>query len=45
MEMAASLGYSERTIYRTLDRLYIALGVTDRTQAVRKAATEGLLDA
>ena len=43
--MAASLGYSERTIYRTLDRLYIALGVTDRTQAVRKAATEGLLDA
>ena len=45
VEMAASLGYSERTIYRALDRLYSALGVADRTQAVRKAVTEGLLDA
>ena len=42
--MAADLGYSERTIYRALDRLYRALGVVDRVQAVRKAATEGLLD-
>lgn len=44
IDMAADLGYSERTIYRTLDRLYSALGVVDRLQAVRKAATEGLLD-
>ena len=43
-EMAHSLGYSQRTIYRALDRLYHTLGVTDRIQAVRKAATEGLLD-
>ena len=44
VDMAADLGYSERTIYRALDRLYRMLGVTDRLQAVRKAATEGLLD-
>lgn len=44
VDMAADLGYSERTIYRALDHLYRALGVADRTQAVRKAATEGLLD-
>ena len=43
VDMAADLGYSERTIYRALDRLYSALGVADRLQAVRKAATEGLL--
>ena len=44
VEMAAELGYSERTIYRTLDRLYSALGVADRTHAIRKAAAEGLLE-
>ena len=44
VDMAADLGYSERTIYRALDRLYRALGVAGRLQAVRKAATDGLLD-
>ena len=44
VDMAADLGYSERTIYRALDRLYENLGVGDRLQAVRKAAAEGLLD-
>ena len=44
VDMAADLGYSERTIYRALDRLYEALGVRDRLQAVRKAAAEGLLE-
>ncbi len=44
VDMAGSLGYSERTIYRALNRLYRTLGVADRIHAVRKAATEGLLD-
>ena len=44
VDMAADLGYSERTIYRALDHLYRVLGVADRLQAVRKAATEGLLN-
>lgn len=44
VDMAVDLGYSERTIYRALDRLYRTLGVADRLQAVRKAATEGLLE-
>ena len=44
VEMADGLGYSEHTIYRTLDRLYSALSVTDRIQGVRKAATKRLLD-
>lgn len=44
VDMAEDLGYSERTIYRALDRLYAALGVADRLQAVRKATTENLLE-
>ena len=44
VDMAEDLGYSERTIYRALDRLYVALGVADRLQAVRKATTESLLE-
>ena len=43
-DMAADLGYSQRTMYRELSRLWKALGVLDRTQAIRKAASEGLLD-
>lgn len=44
VDMAEDLGYSERTIYRALDRLYAALGVADRLQSVRKATTESLLE-
>ena len=42
-DMASVLAYSERSIYRALDRLYRQLGVAGRIQAVRKAATSGLL--
>jgi DNA-binding CsgD family transcriptional regulator len=44
VDIAADLGYSERTIYRNLRRLYRALGVADRMQAVHKVAAEGGLD-
>ena len=44
VDMAAEFGYSERSMYRELRRLFDALGVPDRVHAVRKAAAEGLLD-
>ncbi|MCY3649085.1 MAG: hypothetical protein OXG40_05050 [Acidimicrobiaceae bacterium] len=43
-DLAADLGYSQRTMYRALASLWRALGVPDRVQGIRKAATEGLLD-
>ena len=43
-DVAADLGYSRRSIYRELSKLWEALGVTDRAQAIRKAFDEGLLD-
>ncbi|MDE0666031.1 MAG: helix-turn-helix transcriptional regulator [Acidimicrobiaceae bacterium] len=44
VEVAAELGYSERSIYRALSKLWHKLGVTGRVQGIRKAAAEGLLD-
>ncbi len=44
VDVAAELGYSERSIYRALSKLWHKLGVTGRVQGVRKAAAEGLLD-
>ena len=43
-DLAAEFGYSRRSMFRELDRLWKTLGVDDRIQAVCKAAAEGLLD-
>lgn len=43
-DLAADLGYSQRSMYRALASLWRALGVPDRVQGIRKAAAEGLLD-
>ena len=43
-ELADEFGYSRRTVHRELARLWEALGVHDRVQAMCKAAAEGLLD-
>lgn len=43
-DLAAEFGYSRRSMFRELDKLWKTLGVDDRIQAVRKAAAEGLLD-
>lgn len=44
VDLAEQLGYSRRSMYRELSKLWQALGVPDRTQGLRKAAAEGLLD-
>ena len=44
VDLADELGYSRSSMYRELSKLWKALGVDDRAQAVRKAAAEGLLD-
>ena len=43
-DVAAELGYSERSMYRELSKLWDKLGVSGRAAAVRKATAEGLLD-
>jgi len=43
-EIARELGYSQRSIYRALSKLWDTLGVPNRSQAVHKALREGLLD-
>ena len=43
-DLAVEFGYSSRTMQRRLVALWTALGVRDRTQGIRKAASEGLLD-
>ena len=43
-DMAAELGYSERSMYRSLARLWDKLGVPDRKEGIRRAAEGGLLD-
>ena len=44
VDLAEELGYSRRSMYRELSKLWQALGVPDRVQGLRKAAAEGLLD-
>ena len=44
VDLAEELGYSRRSMFRELAKLWSALGVADRVQALRKAAAEGLLD-
>ena len=43
-DLADELGYSRSSIYREMSKLWKALGVTNRTHAISKAAAEGLLD-
>ncbi len=44
VDMAAELGYSERSMYRSLARLWEKLGVPDRKEGIRRAVEGGLLD-
>ncbi|MCY4664597.1 MAG: hypothetical protein OXC00_08035 [Acidimicrobiaceae bacterium] len=43
-DMAAELGYSERSMYRALSKLWDKLGVSGRAAALQKATAEGLID-
>ena len=43
-DVASELGYSERSMYRELSRLWNKLGVSGRSAGLRKAIAEGLLD-
>lgn len=43
-DVAAEMGYSERTMYRELSKLWDKLGVPDRVSGLRRATAEGLLD-
>ena len=43
-ELAAELGYSERAMFRNLRRLYVRLGVKNRTEALLWADRSGVLD-
>ena len=42
-EMAAELGYSQRSIYRQLSKLWQKLGVPGRKEGLERAASEGLI--
>ena len=44
VNLAAELGYSERSVYRALANLWKKLGVPGRKEGVQKAASVGLLD-
>lgn len=43
-DTAAEFGFSERSMYRELSRLWDKLGVPGRAAGLRKATTEGLID-
>ncbi|MGH2712446.1 MAG: hypothetical protein ACRDM7_00895 [Thermoleophilaceae bacterium] len=43
-ELAESVGYSERAMYRQLRRLYERLGANSRTEALLQALRRGLID-
>ena len=43
-DMAAELCCSERSLHRKLAKLWTTLGVPDRDEGLRKAASEGLID-
>ena len=44
VELAAELGYSRRSMFRALARLWRKLGVSNRTEGMRRARSQGLLD-
>ena len=43
-DVAAEMGYSERSMYRELAKLWDKLGVSGRAAGVHKATVEGLID-
>ena len=43
-ELATAFGYSQRSVYRMLSRLWRKLGVTGRAEGLEQAASRGLLD-
>ncbi len=43
-DVASEMGYSERSMYRELSKLWNKLGVSGRAAAVHKATAEGLID-
>lgn len=43
-DLSAEMGYSERSMYRELSKLWHKLGVSGRAAAVHKATAEGLID-
>ena len=43
-DMAAELFCSERSLHRKLAKLWTTLGVPDRDEGLRKAASEGMID-
>ena len=43
-ELASDLGYSERAMFRNLRRLYVRLGVKNRTEALIWAERNGLFE-
>ena len=43
-ELADQFGYSRRSMYRELSKLWRVMGVQDRYGAIRKATAEGLID-
>lgn len=44
VDIAAELGYSERSMYRSLARLWDKLGASDRKEGILRATEGGLLD-
>lgn len=43
-DLASEMGYSERSMYRELSKLWDKLGVPGRAAGLHKATTEGLID-
>ena len=43
-DVASEMGYSERSMYRQLSKLWDKLGVSGRAAGVHKATAEGLID-
>lgn len=43
-DLASEVGYSERSMYRELSRLWDKLGVSGRAAGLHKATVEGLID-
>lgn len=43
-DVASEMGYSERSMYRELSKLWDKLGVSGRAAGLHKATTEGLID-
>lgn len=42
-DIAMQLGYSERSMYRELSKLWTKLGVSNRSEGLHKATTQGLI--